>query len=82
MPNKNEKPNYPVGFLIICDIFSRRIYATLIYTKKSIAIQHCLDEIWQQAKTTPDILETDQVKFINECEGDRAHVYIFFFLIS
>lgn len=49
-----------VGFLLLVDIFSRKIYTVNIKTKTNDEIESAFDEIWRQAEVKPVRIECDR----------------------
>ncbi len=64
--------------LVCCDVFSRRIFARPLKSKAAKNVQEAFEEIFVEAKGTPEKLETDQgVYFIISGPGIICNVNFF-----
>ncbi len=48
------------GFLLVVDVFSRKVFCQILKTKTKLEVQKAFDKIFQDAHGTPEVLETDR----------------------
>jgi hypothetical protein len=48
------------SFLLVCDVFSHKIFAEALPNKSAQSVIAALKKIFQDAGTTPEMLQSDQ----------------------